>query len=127
MKELFGFVRCDDGVIGLAIVRNDVADVVLSLGVRRNTLVLIDRAFARIVRSEGQTYITVESLQQPREILSTSVNIGSLVIWIFTAKSFRGCRHQLHQALCANWRLRTRVVIRLLFDNRVNEAGINTL
>src|SRR6267154_3763790 len=52
----------------LAIVCDDLVDIVLRLPVRRHALILVDSSFARVVTGERQLHIAFKSLQEPGKV-----------------------------------------------------------
>src|SRR5438067_3334361 len=89
-------------MIGLAVATRDYANVVLRLVKRRNTLVLINCAFACVVTCQCERNVTVESLKQPAQVFRSGVNVRRSIVRIVATEAARGGWHQLHQALCAD-------------------------
>src|SRR5829696_1398041 len=114
-------------MVCLAVTLGDYLHVVLRFVVRWYSVVLINRTLAGVVAREREFDISGKPLQQPAQIFRTRSNVLDRIVWIFTTKTFRCRRYQLHQALRTRVRECLRLVFRLLPDDRMNEPRIHTL
>src|SRR5437764_13570969 len=117
----------EHGVVGLAVAARDDAHVSLRLAEGRHALVLLDRAFARVVAGERQRHVAAEVVQEPAQVLRARLDVRLGVAEVVAAEALGRRRHDLHQALRADVRDGRLVVARLLPDDRVNNARVNAL
>jgi len=88
MKRDFRILRLEDRVVSLSVVRDDLVDVVLSFRIRRNPIVLVNGSFTSVVTGEGQLHVAIESLQQPRQVPGSGLDVACLIVEIVTLESF---------------------------------------
>src|SRR5213075_1853487 len=97
MEHNLRVFRAQHRMIRLAVISDDLTHVVLRLCVRRYAFVLINRAFAGVVSRERKTDVTIETLQQPRQILRAGFHVSGAVIRIRKTETLGSCRHHLHE------------------------------
>src|SRR4051812_31484912 len=104
MKLADGIFGREQRMIQLAVAPRDDTHVVLCLVVGRDTVVLINSAFASVVTCERERDVAVESLQKKAQITRSRLDVRRRVVDILTTEATRSRRNHLHQPLCSGAR-----------------------
>jgi len=86
-----------------------------------------DGVFTRIVGSQDEGKVAVEQIHEVTDVADAAVDIGFGMKGILYLKRCRRCRHELHQAPCADGRNGPVIEIRFRLDDGFDQGGVDAV